>query len=70
MANQNRAVPVMSHKSMREFETESDLRTIREARDVMKDKKRMSRVHTLLSKEQKAFDDLQKGLRGREKRNV
>jgi len=57
-------------KSMRDFETEGDLRTIREARDVMKDKKRMGRVQTLIMREKKAFDDLSTGLRGREKRNV
>lgn len=57
----------MGSKTMRDFETESDLRTIREAREVMKDKPRMSRVHSLLMKEQKAFTELSEGLRGRKK---
>lgn len=55
-------------KTMKEYETESDLRTVREAREIMKDKKRMDRVHALLMKEKKAFEELADGLRGREKR--
>ena len=50
-----------------DWETEDDLRTIRRAREVMHDPKRMKRVNTLIDNEKAAFDQLQKGLRKREK---
>lgn len=50
-----------------DWETEDDLRTIRRARDVMHDERRMKRVNNLIDNEKAAFDVLQKGLRGREK---
>lgn len=55
----------MGSRTMQDFQTESDLRTIREAREIMKDKKRMNRVHSLLMKEKKAFEELSTGLRSR-----
>ncbi len=53
--------------SMKDFDTKYDLDTIRRAREIMKDSKRMKRVSAMIAQEKKAFDELQKGLRSREK---
>ena len=66
MAHQNE-VGLAMPDSMKDFDTKYDLDTIRRARDIMKDSKRMKRVSSMITEEKKAFDDLQKGLRGREK---